>query len=126
MKVSGYDVMDAAGQTIGFFKKKAAASLVRSTWLMRQGDAAELTGRERSQTVAVLRRAWQVLPFVDALPFAWPYHFGFTADGVGGPVMSVDKRFGLRDHYVLDIRSPGIDRRLAIAQAVALDALQSR
>ncbi|MEV6960697.1 hypothetical protein AB0M97_16175 [Streptomyces sp. NPDC051207] len=122
---SGYDVTDAAGGTIGFFQKKFAASLVRSTWLMRQGDGMELTGRERSQAVAVLRRAWDVLPLVDALPFAWPYHFDFTADG-DSPVMSVDKKFGLRDRYVVHIASPDLDRRLAIAQAVALDALQSR
>jgi len=38
----------------------------------------------------------------------------------------VDKKFGLRDRYVLDLASPDLDRRLAIAQAVALDALQSR
>ncbi|MFH9727680.1 hypothetical protein ACH4M4_32635 [Streptomyces sp. NPDC017254] len=53
-----------------------------------------------------------------------PYHFDFTASG--RTVMTVDKLFGLRDRYVVDIADPELDRRLAIAQAVALDALQSR
>ena len=40
--------------------------------------------------------------------------------------MSVDKKTGLRDRYLVDVASPDLDLRLAIAQAVALDALQSR
>jgi uncharacterized protein YxjI len=38
----------------------------------------------------------------------------------------MDKKTWLRDHYVLDIKDPHLDRRVVIAQAVALDALQSR
>jgi uncharacterized protein YxjI len=122
---AGYDVTDADGRVIGSFEKKFAASLLRSTWVLRQPGLGAMTGRERSGFVAVLRRVWQVVPFTDVLPFAWPYHFDFTGED-GRPVLSVTKRFGLRDHYVLDIPSPDIDRRLVIAQAVALDALQSR
>ena len=40
--------------------------------------------------------------------------------------MSVDKTALIRDHYRLEIQEPSLDRRLAIAMAVALDALQSR
>lgn len=118
-----YDVHDADGRPVGSLRKKFGASLLRSTWQMEQPGAPELTGRERSAFVAGLRRVWQVLP-LDVLPFAWPYHFDFT-DGAR-TLMTVDKRFGIRDHYVLDIASSEIDRRLAIAQAVALDALQAR
>ncbi|MFC9594798.1 hypothetical protein ACFTUC_34045 [Streptomyces sp. NPDC056944] len=120
-----YDVVGASGTRLGSFRKDFGASLLRSTWhLSREGGAAEVTGQERNETVALLRRAWEFLPFTDLLPFVVPYHFDF-AEG-GRSVMSVDKRFGLRDRYVLDIADPELDRRLAIAQAVALDALQSR
>ncbi|MCL7430163.1 hypothetical protein M8H82_34365 [Streptomyces sp. YS415] len=122
---AGYDVTDADGLLIGSFEKKFRSSLLRSTWVLRQEGQPPLTGRERSTFVAVLRRVWQVIPFVDILPFAWPYHFDFAGDD-GTTVMSLTKKFGLVDRYVLDIASPGLDRRLAIAQAVALDALQSR
>jgi hypothetical protein len=38
----------------------------------------------------------------------------------------VEKKFGFRDRYTVDIKDPRLDRRLVIAQAVGLDALQSR
>jgi uncharacterized protein YxjI len=75
--------------------------------------------------VAVIRRVWEFLPFVDVIPFAWPYHFDFTAAD-GHRVMSVERRLGLRDHYTVTIHDPALDRRVAAAMAVALDALQSR
>jgi uncharacterized protein YxjI len=74
-------------------------------------------GQERSQLVAIVRR------FVDELSWL-PYHFDFTINGQ--PVMSVQKRWGVRDRYVVDVPDPILDRRLVIAMAVAVDALQSR
>lgn len=120
-----YDVHGASGTRLGSFRKDFGASLLRSTWhLSGEGAAGETTGQERNQRVALLRRVWEFLPFTDLVPFFVPYHFDFTA--AGRTVMTVDKRLGLRDRYVLDIADPELDRRLAIAQAVALDALQSR
>ncbi|AJF69256.1 hypothetical protein [Streptomyces vietnamensis] len=119
-----YDVMGASGTRLGSFRKDFGASLLRSTWhLSREGETGEATGQERNEVVALLRRAWEFLP-LDLVPFVVPYHFDF-AEG-GRSVMSVDKLFGIRDRYVLDIADPELDRRLAIAQTVALDALQSR
>ncbi|WP_242613864.1 hypothetical protein [Actinomadura roseirufa] len=121
---SAYDVTDASGQPIGVFRKDFKKSLLASTWHLEQPGLGVTTGSERSRFVALLRRVWDFLPLVDALPFAWPYHFDFRAgDQI---VFSVDKKFGLRDRYVVDIKDPRLDRRLIIAQAVALDALQSR
>ncbi|MFE2940379.1 hypothetical protein ACFXKG_15150 [Streptomyces sp. NPDC059255] len=120
----GYDVRDAVGQPIGSFGNEAVASLFRSTWTMRQPGTIKLTGRERNRVVAGVRRIWEWLPFTDFVPFLWPYHFDFTEGDKR--LMAVDKKFGLRDRYVLDILAPDLDRRLAIAQAVALDALEER
>lgn len=36
------------------------------------------------------------------------------------------KKWGLRDRYVVQIHNPQLDRRLVIAMAIGLDALQSR
>ncbi|MFC9426706.1 hypothetical protein [Streptomyces sp. NPDC056987] len=121
---AGYDVRDAVGQPIGSFGNEALASLLRSTWTMRQPGTISLTGRERNRVVAGVRRIWEWLPFTDFVPFLWPYHFDFTEGDKR--LMAVDKKFGLRDRYVLDILAPDLDRRLAIAQAVALDALEER
>jgi uncharacterized protein YxjI len=40
--------------------------------------------------------------------------------------MSVDKTAAIRDRYRVELPDGQLDRRLAIAMAVALDALQSR
>ncbi|MFE5888441.1 hypothetical protein ACFQ6E_05860 [Streptomyces sp. NPDC056462] len=118
-----YDVRDATDNLVGTFRKKFAASLLRSTWELDQPDSVAAVGQERNRVVAVLRRVWELLP-LDLVPFVWPYHFDFTSGDK--QVMSVDKKMGLRDRYLVDVASPDLDLRLAIAQAVALDALQSR
>lgn len=124
-----YDVTGGDGSSLGRFRKDFTRSLLRSTWHLEPvahaaGDARPAVGRERSLVVAVLRRAWDFVPFAEVVPFVVPYHFDFTAGG--RRVMSVERRWGLRDRYDVKIYDPALDRRLAIAQVVALDALQSR
>jgi uncharacterized protein YxjI len=112
-----YDVLDGNGQPIGLFKKNFKESLLRSTWHLSQPGYAEMIGRETNLTVAILRR------FVDSLSWL-PYHFEFL---VGDrPAFSVVKKWGLRDKYVVTLHDPQLDRRLVVAMAVALDALQAR
>ncbi|GHH78249.1 hypothetical protein [Promicromonospora soli] len=111
-----YDVVDAGGTPIGSFRKDFAKSLLRSTWLVDQPDLGTVTGSERSMAVAVIRRLIDV---------AWlPYHFDFTIDG--RPAFTVEKKFGLRDRYIVNIQDPALDRRLVATMAIALDALQAR
>ncbi|MFB4320029.1 hypothetical protein [Actinomadura sp. 21ATH] len=121
---SAYDVTDEVGRPIGLFRKDFKRSLLSSTWHLEQPGHAVLTGGERNQVVAVVRRVWGFIPFVDVIPFAWPYHFDFYAGD--RLAFSVEKKIAFRDRYVVDIKDPALDRRLVIAQAVALDALQSR
>ncbi|GAA4715093.1 hypothetical protein Prum_039050 [Phytohabitans rumicis] len=113
-----YDVTDPAGAQIGLFRKDFKRSLLRSTWIVEQGGMPPATGQERSQLVAILRR------FVESLSFL-PYHFDFVYED-GQPAFSVVKKWGLRDKYVVSIQDPRLDRRLVIAMAVGLDALQGR
>lgn len=111
-----YDVTDGAGAPIGTFRKDFAQSLLRSTWHVDQPGLPTATGAERNMFVALLRR-FSDISFL-------PYHFDFVSGGT--PVFSVDKQWGITDKYVVRISSPQLDRRLVIAMAVALDALQSR
>ncbi|SDP97334.1 hypothetical protein [Lentzea jiangxiensis] len=122
---SGYDVTDAGGRSIGLFRKNFAKSLLRSTWHLEQPGWGQTTGAERNGFLAGFRRLWQWIPVVGDAPFPMRYHFDFTTEN-GAPVFSVDKKTWIRDHYLIRIQDPGVDRRLVIAQAVALDALQSR
>lgn len=121
---SGYDVTDPAGERLGTFRKDFGKSLLRSTWHLEQSSGAAITGQERSMTIAVLRRLWEFIPFIEVIPFFVPYHFDFAADA--DHVLSVRKKGVIRDRYVITIHDPALDRRLVMAQAVALDALQSR
>ncbi|WP_172890884.1 hypothetical protein [Actinoplanes derwentensis] len=112
-----YDVTDAGGQPIGLFRKNFAASLLRSSWVVEQPGYGEIAGQERNQWVAILRR------FIDYLSWL-PYHFDFVIQG--RPAFSVVRKWGLRDTYQVSIHDPNVDRRLVVAMAVGLDALQSR
>lgn len=111
-----YDVTDHTGAPIGNFRKDFARSLLRSTWHLEQPGLPTTTGEERSVVVALLRRFSEI----DFLP----YHFDFVT--AGAPSFSVEKKWGLRDTYVVRIHNPQLDRRLVITMAVALDALQGR
>ena len=111
-----YDVVDAGGSPVGSFRKDFAKSLLRTTWHVEQPGLGTATGSERSMAVAIIRR------LVEA---AWlPYHFDFLIDG--RPAFTVEKKWGLRDRYVVNIQDPQLDRRLVTAMAIGLDALQER
>jgi uncharacterized protein YxjI len=112
-----YDVTGADGGEIGLFRKNFGKSLVRSTWHLQQPGLPEVTGQERNMAVALLRRVQDTIPL--------PFHFDFASPD-GHPIMSLTRAFALRDKYLLEVHDPALDRRLAIAMAVALDALQSR
>ena len=115
----------ATGQLIGRLRKKAGASLLRSTWELEQEGLPVVTVTERSVAVAVLRRVWEFIPLLNNVPVPWVFHFdGTTPDGTA--VLSHTRQWGIRDRYVLEVLSPAVDSRLAIALAVCLDAMQGR
>lgn len=127
---SGYDVTDAAGTPIGFFRKDFGKSLLNSTWHLAQSGGTEYTGRERNGTIAVLRRLWDVIPIIGEIPVPFLFHFDFRSPD-GTVVMSSEKKAGIKDVYRVTLAplpetGARLDWRVAAAMAVALDALQSR
>ena len=125
-----YDVTDPGGQQIGQLQKVFGKSLLRSTWRIYDAGGEEVVwARERSLFVAIVRRFIGLIPFIgeflELLPI--PYHFDYhRADHrIGG----LQRILGLRDRYRLDVAGDNervLDRRVAIALAVGLDALQAR
>ena len=113
---AGYDVRDAAGAPLGSFRKDFGKSLLRSTFHL-SAPGLEATGQERNQVVGILRR------FID-LPFT--FHFDFTDQATGAPVMSSERQMSLRDRYVVTVPDERLDFRLAASMAVGLDALLAR
>lgn len=115
----------ATGKVVGRLHKKGAASLLRSTWELDQPGMPAVTVTERNLAVALLRRVWGLIPFLENVPVPWVFHFD-GVDPSGVPVLSHTRRWGIRDRYLLELRSPALDARLAIALAICLDAMQHR
>lgn len=128
---SAYDVQDAAGTTVGIIKKAFKASLLRSTWHVcsTAGETPRVIARERSVPLAVIRRIWEIAPYIGDLPFFLKYHFDFfdaSSDKVVGGYTKVSL---IRDHYQLtvdDALLQELDARTFLALGVVMDALQSR
>ena len=125
-----YDVTTPAGERIGVLEKVFGKSLLRSTWRVLDASEQELAiAKERSVPVAILRRLIDAVPYGDFVPI--PFHFTIdtVVDGGDRHLGDLNRRFGVRDTYDLDLSGDTermIDRRLAIALGIALDALQSR
>lgn len=113
---AGHDVTDPSGAPLGFFRKDFGKSLLRSTFHI-EGPGYAGTGQERNQAVAILRR------FTD-LDFL-PIHFDYVS-AEGQPLISIERRFALRDKYTVTVPDPRVDFRVAAAVAVAMDALMQR
>jgi hypothetical protein len=123
---SRYDVYEG-DQRIGVLSHKFKESLLRSTWHVAGPDEEDVAlARERSVPAAIGRRVVDFVPYVGGyVPI--PYNFEILVDGE--VVGSMNRKFKVRDQYVLDLsgdRERRIDRRLAIALAVGLDTLQNR
>jgi uncharacterized protein YxjI len=121
-----HEILDADGNVIGLLEKDFGRSLLRSHWYVRDASGAELLeAHEASMIVAVARRVAEMVS--DWLPAVIPFNFVLRRDGheVGRYNRVLGK---LRDRYVLEVGAglEGIDRRLLVAFAVGLDALQDR
>jgi uncharacterized protein YxjI len=124
---SRYDVVDVHDGKIGLLEHVFGKSLLRSTWRVSNALEQEVaTAQERSQAMAILRRVIDFVPDVGGL-IPIPYNFDILA---GDQVIGrMDRKFQLRDRYVLDLsgdEGKRLDRRLAIALAIGLDTLQNR
>ena len=121
-----YDVTTPAGEKIGVLGKVFGKSLLRSTWSIMDANEQELAiAKERSQFWAIVRRVIDAVPYGDFIPIV----FHFRIDRGDTHLGDFTRAIGMRDRYTLDLTGDAertIDRRLAVALAIALDALQSR
>jgi uncharacterized protein YxjI len=123
-----HEVLDANDQVIGLLEKDFARSLLRSHWHVRDAQGNELfDGQEKSLAIALVRRfAGLASDWLDVLQWL-PFNFVLRTDGAeAGTYRRVLGK--LRDRYVLELGAPlqDVDRRLVLAFAIALDALQDR
>ena len=123
---SRYDVVAPDGERIGVLHH-LLKSIIRTTWSVQDANEQEVAvARERSQVGAVARRLIDFVPDVGGL-IPIPYNFDLLSDGT--VIGHMNRKFQLRDRYVLDLSGDHerrLDRRVAIALAIGLDALQNR
>ena len=126
-----YDVTMADGTPIGKIQKVFGQSLLRSTYRLYDAAGAETAlVTEEKLWVALVRRGVGFLPYLGDLS-NWlpiPYHFNFLR---AGQVLGTYRRhlFKIQDAYTLDMTPDAdrtLDRRLVLAIAVGMDALQAR
>jgi hypothetical protein len=121
-----FDVLTPDGGRVGTLEKVFGASLLRSTWRILDANEAEVAmAQEKSVPLALLRRVIDLVPYGEFVPIL----FQFTILMDGREAGELRRPVGVRDRYILKL--PGdpdrrIDRRVGVALAIALDALQSR
>ena len=126
-----YDITGEHGEKIGEIQKAFTQSLLRSTYLLYDAHGNQVCeAKERSLVVALFRRLVGLVPYIggyaDWLPI--PYHFVFTR-GDQVLVQHTRQSWKLTDHYRIDCTPDSqrtLDRRLVLAAAVGMDALQAR
>jgi uncharacterized protein YxjI len=123
-----HEVLDADGRVIGMLEKDFGRSLLRSHWHVRDASGEEvLEAHEASWVIALVRRVADLFSDWFAVLSWLPFNFVLRRDGREvGTYRRVLGKF--RDRYVLELRPElaDVDRRLIVAFAVGLDALQDR
>jgi len=126
-----YDVTLPDGSKVGEIQKVFGSSLLRSTYTLFDAGGNELARvRESKLWVALFRRFIGLIPYVDTVA-EWlpiPYDFDFLR---GEELLGTHRRrrWKWRDIYDLDLSADTertLDRRLVLAAAVGMDALQAR
>jgi uncharacterized protein YxjI len=126
-----YDITAPDGTKVGEIQKVFGASLLRSTYTLFGPAGDELcTVREVSMPRAIFRRAVGFVPYLgdyaDWLPIAYDFEFIRGEEVLG---IHRRRRWKWRDIYDMDFTHDTqhvLDRRLVLATAVGLDALQAR
>ena len=123
-----HEVLDADGHVLGLLEKDFARSLLRSHWHVRDPAGTELfEAFESNLLIAIVRRVADLISdWLAALTWL-PFNFSLRREG---EELGTYKRVlgKLRDRYVLELGEglADVDRRLVLAFAIALDALQDR
>jgi uncharacterized protein YxjI len=127
-----YDITTPDGAKVGEIQKGFTKSLLRSTYVLYDPAGNEVCQvREKNLITALFRRTVGLVPYIgdfaDWLPIAYDFEF-VTPDKTLG--LHRRRRWKFHDIYDMDFTPDAeerrLDRRLALATAVGLDALQAR
>ena len=121
-----YDVTSPEGERIGTLEKVLGISFIRSTWRVYDANEQQVAlAQEKSIHVALFRRLIDFVPYGEFAPVVFQFTILMDAREVG----ELRRPLGVRDRYTLTLGGDPdrrLDRRVAVALGIALDALQSR
>jgi uncharacterized protein YxjI len=122
--VATYTVKDAAGRVLAKLDKNYVFDWLRKRWRCFAPDGRLITVvREDSMVLAIGRRL--LGPMLGLLRTNFVFYDGDSQRELG----QFNRKFTLRDHYVLELRndpSRALDRRVALALGVMLDTGERR
>jgi uncharacterized protein YxjI len=130
-----YTLVDlATDETLGRLCRDNLRALFRRHWQILDASGSEFAfAREDSTFMAFVRRAVDWIPYVSILGMAirTDFHIFLSGDGAAQErkVGSFDRKFGLGDKYVLNLRDDPerrFDRRIALALGILLDTAEAR
>jgi hypothetical protein len=129
-----YTLVEAGSEKVlGRLRRDNIKALFRRRWMIEDAEGNTIaTACEDSAALAVLRRVIDWIPYVGLLGPALmktDFHI-FRIDAHGErKVGSFDRKIGLADKYVLNLREDperSFDRRIAVALGVLLDTAEAR
>jgi hypothetical protein len=120
-RIKARSLFDIGGARYDVFAGEERIGLLEHVFDAQEQEIA--VAQERSVPMAIARRLVDFVPYGEWVPI--PYNFDLLVDG--RPAGHLNRKFQLRDRYVLDLSGDTdrqLERRLAIA--LGLDALQNR
>lgn len=127
---ASYDVVDARnGEQVGALRRKGLKSLLKDEWLLLDPSGTEIgTVKEDRMTMAVIRRLFQFIPYVNILPSLIPQTYNVAVGET--PVAVFAQNFNPFVYTLtLDFSADDmgrLDRRLGLAAAVLLGAVEGK
>src|SRR3712207_3016700 len=113
------DVFDEYGNPLGYFRKEFGASLLRSTWTLST-PTLNAVGRERRQSIAILRRVWDFIPYLGAGEVPLVLHVDLVDTATGAAVVTRGREKARRHRDSVTLPDPRVDSRVGAAMALAL------
>jgi uncharacterized protein YxjI len=127
-----YTLVGPSGEVIARLRRDNIKALFRRAWTIEDADG-NLIARalEDSAFMSVVRRVVDWIPFVALIGLVIKTDFHILAQGDGGEtkIGSFDRKIGIGDKYVLNLRedaSRSFDRRIAVALGILLDTAEAR
>jgi len=128
-----YTLVDATGEVIAHLRRDNIKALFRRAWTIEDADGKAIArALEDSAIMSVVRRVVDWIPFVAMIGFVIKTDFHILAQTDGGgetKIGSFDRKIGLGDKYVLNLRedtSRSFDRRIGVALGILLDTAEAR